>query len=230
MRKTLIIAGSIILVAIIFFVAKSFQVNAPGASPDNQMPVQNSVSSENSFIPSSENIAKNNPVSNGFVSLLDRASERIIKKPFGIFATPENSPVQPENFHGYHTGTDFEIFPEELNAGVPAKAVCTGKLLMKKMATGYGGVAVQSCSANNQQMTVVYGHLKLASISANTGDDITAGDTLGILGKAYSTETDGERKHLHLGFHKGAAINILGYVQNKSELSGWLDPCQYVCQ
>jgi hypothetical protein len=230
MRKMLIIAGSIILVAIIFFVARSFWANAPGTSPDNQMLVQNSISSENSSIPSSENTVKNNPVYTGFVSPLDRANGRVIKKPFGIFITPQNSPVTPEKFTGYHTGTDFEIFPEELNADVSVKAVCTGKILVKRMATGYGGVAVQSCSANNQQMTVVYGHLKLASISANTGDDITAGDTLGILGKAYSTETDGERKHLHLGFHKGAAINILGYVQNKSELSGWLDPCQYVCQ
>jgi hypothetical protein len=30
------------------------------------------------------------------------------KKPFGIYITPENSPVQPENFTGYHTGIDVE--------------------------------------------------------------------------------------------------------------------------
>ncbi|MDP1845177.1 MAG: hypothetical protein Q8L09_00330 [Candidatus Moranbacteria bacterium] len=49
------------------------------------------------------------------------------------------------------------------------------------------------------------------------------------MGKAYGAETDGERKHLHLGIHKGAGVNILGYVQSKAELSGWLDPCLYAC-
>jgi hypothetical protein len=53
---------------------------------------------------------------------------------------------------------------------------------------------------------------------------------LGILGKGYSGETNGERKHLHLGFHKGNGINLLGYVNTQEQLiDGWLDPCQYVC-
>ena len=184
---------------------------------------------------------------------LDRASERVTKKPFGVFITPQNSPVQPENFSGYHTGTDFEIFPEEMNVDIYVHAVCSGKLAMKKMATGYGGVIVESCKLDGEPITVVYGHLKLSSIAKNIGDDLQAGDTLGILGAGYSTETSGERKHLHLGFHKGAEINpalsskstnssnstttfgnfgtsILGYVQSQSELSGWIDPCFFVCK
>ena len=161
---------------------------------------------------------------------LDRAKERVTKKYFGIFITPATSPVQPERFRGYHTGTDFEIFPEELNAPVTVSAICSGKLAMKKYATGYGGVAVESCVLNDQPVTVVYGHLKLASISHGAGDDLKTGDTLGQLGIAYSTETSGERKHLHLGIHKGSAIDILGYVQTKSALADWIDPCSYVCQ
>ena len=165
----------------------------------------------------------------GFQLPLDGAKERVTKKPFGIFMTPQNSPVQPEHFTGYHTGTDFEIFPEELNIDVQVKAVCSGKLLFKKYATGYGGVAVQACELEKQPITVVYGHLKPDSIKANVGDTLNASDALGILGKAYSSETGGERKHLHLGFHKGTAIDILGYVQNQAGLSGWLDPCRFVC-
>jgi hypothetical protein len=38
-----------------------------------------------------------------FVAPLDRASGRVTKKPFGIFVTPQNSPVQPERFRGFHT-------------------------------------------------------------------------------------------------------------------------------
>lgn len=165
----------------------------------------------------------------GFLPPLSRAGGRVTKKPFGIFITPQTSPVQPERFRGYHTGADFEIFPEELNAVVPVHAVCAGKLLAKKYATGYGGVAVESCTLNNQPITVIYGHLKLTSIIPMAGQNLQAGDTLGDLGGAYSSETNGERKHLHLGFHKGTAINILGYVQNQSELSGWIDPCLNVC-
>lgn len=174
----------------------------------------------------------NLPVQNtkSFIPPLNRAYERVTKKPFGIFINPQNSPIQPEKFRGYHTGTDFEIFPGEENADVPVKAVCSGKLEMKKYATGYGGVAVENCELDSELITVVYGHLKLASISKNAGDDLQAGDTLGILGSAYSKETDGERKHLHFGLHKGTAVSILGYVQNKTELANWIDPCLYVCR
>ena len=165
-----------------------------------------------------------------FVAPLLSASLRVTKKPFGIFITPQNSPVSPEKFRGYHTGSDFEIFPSELNQAVSVKAICDGTLALKEYATGYGGVAVENCTLDGAPITVIYGHLKLASINISAGEKITAGDTLGILGADKSTETDGERKHLHLGIHKGVGVNILGYVQNSPALSGWIDPCLYVCQ
>jgi murein DD-endopeptidase MepM/ murein hydrolase activator NlpD len=165
-----------------------------------------------------------------WLSPLDRAKERVTKKPFGIHIDPKTSPVQPEKFSGYHTGTDFEIFPEELNVAISVRAICDGKLLLKKTASGYGGVAVQSCNLGNQPITVTYGHLKLTSITKSVGDDLKAGDTLGQLGAAYSAETDGERKHLHLSIRKGSAINLLGYVQAKNELTSWVDPCLYACE
>jgi hypothetical protein len=97
-------------------------------------------------------------------------------------------------------------------------------LLQKRYVSGYGGVAVQACSINNQSVTVLYGHLKLESISAATNQTINSGDKLGILGQGYSSETDKERKHLHLSIHKGKAVNVQGYVQNQTELNAWLDP------
>lgn len=159
-----------------------------------------------------------------FVAPLDRAGERVTKKPFGIFITSQNSPVQPEKFRGFHTGTDFEIFSEELNTDVPVHAVCDGKITVKKTADGYGGVLVESCMFDNQPITVIYGHLKLASIAKKTGDSLSQGEEIGILGKAFSSETGGERKHLHLGIHKGTAVNISGYVPKQANLSSWFDP------
>jgi hypothetical protein len=165
-----------------------------------------------------------------FGAPLDRAKERVTKKPFGILINPRTSPVQPERFSGYHTGTDFEIFPEELEMDVSVRAVCNGKIRTKEYVNGYGGVVIQDCTLNNNLITVLYGHLKLASINFAIGDNLNVGDTIGILGKAYSQETNGERKHLHLSFHKGSVISVLGYVQNKKDLSNWIDPYLYVCK
>jgi murein DD-endopeptidase MepM/ murein hydrolase activator NlpD len=164
------------------------------------------------------------------VSPLNKASKRITKKKFGQFITPQNSPIKPEKFFGFHTGTDFEIFPEELNAEVSVYAVCSGKLKEKRYATGYGGIVVQSCELDTNQITVVYGHLKIASITKNLGETVKIGEKIGILGVDKSDETDGERKHLHLGIHSGSSVNILGYVQTKEALLDWIDPCLYFCK
>ena len=222
MKKIYLIPILIILAAVLFFVMKKVPVinNLNNTNIQSQKETQNSLGEQN----------VTNQNTGNFQPPLSQAAERVTKKPFGIYITPKNSPVQPEKFQGYHTGTDFEIFPEELNIDVEVRSVCAGKLILKKYASGYGGVAVESCELDNQTIAVVYGHLDLASINAKTGDDLRAGDFLGKLGKAYSAETDGERKHLHLGFHKGDAINILGYVNAESQLSDWLDPCVYVCK
>lgn len=221
-KKQYIITMAIIIITIILFSWKNFSSDEALM----EMPVNRTEDGAESMMQKSPVVFE---VPSGFNTPLDRAKERVSKKSFGIFITPQTSPVQPEKFHGYHTGTDFEIFPEELSAEVKIQAVCSGKLEMKKYATGYGGVAVESCILDNQPITVIYGHLRFSSIAVSPGADLKAGDTIGVLGDAYSVETSGERKHLHLGFHKGTSVNILGYVQNKAELSAWLDPCTYVC-
>lgn len=159
---------------------------------------------------------------------LSDATSRVTKKPFGIKITPSSSPVQPEKFTGYHTGVDFETFESEAESDVRVNAICQGKLLAKKIVSGYGGVAVQKCALEGEDVTVLYGHLKFASIAPAVGDDLAAGQELGILGKGFSVETDGERKHLHLGFHKGSEINFRGYVASQSELDAWLDVMKYL--
>lgn len=162
------------------------------------------------------------------VNPIENALARITKKPFGIYITPKDSPVQPERFQGYHTGVDLEIYSEEVDVDVPVKALCDGKLLSARFASGYGGVVVQNCILDGQDVTAVYGHISLASMKAVVNSQLKAGDFLANLGGAYSRETDGERKHLHLGIHKGNAINILGYVQNKGDLDEWLDPAAFL--
>lgn len=213
----------------LFFRSPAWPNKKPTDKKDNSLAGENtpqSISQDASL----ETIQDTPSKTPGFSSPLPRPKERVTKKPFGIYITPENSPVKPERFSGYHTGTDFEVFPDEINSDVTVRAVCDGKLLLKQNASGYGGVAVESCILEKEPLTVIYGHLKLESINFSKGDIIKAGETLGILGKGQSSETDGERKHLHLGFHKGSSLNIRGYVNTKDQLSGWIDPCRYVCQ
>lgn len=159
-----------------------------------------------------------------WVEPIDRIDERISKKKFGQYVDPQNSPVQPEKFRGFHTGVDLEVFPDEIMMPVTVKAVCSGRILVKEKVTGYGGVVVTSCRENNELVTVLYGHLKLDSINFKEWDQVTAGQEIGQLGAEFSDDTDGERKHLHLSVHRGEEINYLGYVQDEGELSAWIDP------
>jgi murein DD-endopeptidase MepM/ murein hydrolase activator NlpD len=181
-------------------------------------------------LPSVESATTTQPASGVVVEPISDALSRVTKKPFGIYVRPGASPVSPERFQGYHAGVDFETTAVEQSVDVTVSAICAGPLMLKKWATGYGGVAVQSCRLDNQDVTIIYGHLRLASISAAVGQELKPGQSIGVLGKGYSTETDGERKHLHLGIHKGAAINILGYVQKQSDLGAWLDVRNYLSQ
>lgn len=101
--------------------------------------------------------------------------------------------------------------------------MCAGALIRKEYGRGYGGYAIQRCKINNEDVTVVYGHLRLDSITPALNDVLKLGQQIAVLGKGYSVETDGERKHLHLGIHKGQGIDSRGYVQSAQELSQWID-------
>lgn len=152
------------------------------------------------------------------------AKSRITKKPFGIYITSTTSPVQPEKFSGYHTGVDFETTTPEANIDVPIYVVCNGQILVKKWISGYGGVIVESCTIQGQAVTVLYGHVDITgSFVPSVGSPVTAGQHLVNLAPGYSYYTDGERKHLHLGIHKGSTIEYRGYVQSVGELSAWMD-------
>ena len=144
------------------------------------------------------------------------------KKPFGIYITPATSPVQPEKFTGYHTGVDIEQVQD--NTDVPVYAINDGTVKFVGQVGGYGGVLIYETTINNESVTILYGHIRLSSAEKNVGDTVSKGEKLAILGSPNSSETDGERKHLHFSIHKGSQIVYLGYVQNQSELNNWLNP------
>jgi murein DD-endopeptidase MepM/ murein hydrolase activator NlpD len=143
--------------------------------------------------------------------------QRANKKLFGTYITPQNSPIKPEKFTGFHTGIDIEY--DDISTDIPVYSIADGQVIHSGYVNGYGGfIAIQY-----QQYIGIYGHLKPSNLVTNKSV-VKKGDIIGILGQAYSTETDGERKHLHFAILKGPKLDFRGYVQNQSELSLWIDP------
>jgi len=154
--------------------------------------------------------------------ILDSLS-RITKKPFGLLVSPTDSPVQPEKFTGYHTGTDFETSPTEADIAIPVSAVCDGTVRFVGPVAGYGGAAILACTINSQPVTVLYGHIDIETTILKVNEVITKGSLIANLAPADSDKSGGERKHLHLGIHLGTSIEYRGYVQNQNELVSWLN-------
>lgn len=224
---SILVVLAIILIAFFFLnkKAQAPQDNAQLTADNSRQETQNQQIQQLEQVKQLEQLKQLQPKT---ADPIDGAKARITKKPFGILIDKQNSPVQPERFSGYHTAVDLETNSDEQNVDVSVKALCEGKLLSARIASGYGGVAVQSCVLDGQNVTIIYGHIKLSSMSAKVGDVLKAGDFVADLGKGFSRETDGERKHLHLGIHKGQSVNILGYVGSQLELSSWIDPVKYL--
>jgi murein DD-endopeptidase MepM/ murein hydrolase activator NlpD len=163
-----------------------------------------------------------------FSSPINNPFKRVIKKPFGLMITPETSPVEGDRFSGTHVGVDFEMLEGELNDDIQVFVICNGSLRIKTFANGYGGVAVQTCLVEGEEVSVIYGHLRLESIKVAVGDQLVQGQYLGLLGDDHSEETDGVRKHLHLGIRKGVSNDIRGYIKTDDQLTDWYDILEYL--
>ncbi len=157
-------------------------------------------------------------------------SSAISKKPFGIFITPANSPVTLEKFTGYHTGVDLEI-PETVSttALIPVVAIADGVVERSGKAEGYGGVVAIRHQIGDDSYLAIYGYLN-PKPPIKVGARVKAGQVIGVLGKAFSSQTSGERRHLHFGLYRGEDINIAGYVQQESDLQNWLDPLKFFAE
>lgn len=166
----------------------------------------------------------------GLAQPISRAQERATPLSFGLYITPspDTNPIRPpERFTGYHVGTDYEVTADELDAEIPVFAICSGSVASAGYTDGYGGLLTERCSIGGQDVTVLYGHLAVASLPLR-GTRVAAGQQIGILGAARSTDTDGNRKHLHLGIHLGTDHDVRGYVQNESEIAEFLDIQQFL--
>lgn len=233
MRRALALAGlTMAFGVLVSCTAKTTNTNIPVNTSAFSNANAAVVANVNTSPPANVNVApvpstNTNIAPTALVSPLDRRAERVTKKLFGTYITPKTSPIQPERFTGYHTGLDYETFASEAKVDVPVIAACTGKVRALQTVSGYGGVLVQQCVVDGQTLTALYGHLRLSSISVKTGTTLKAGTKFAVLGTGFTSETSGERKHLHFSLHKGTAIVWKGYVGTKGALVDWLDPQKY---
>lgn len=201
----------IIIVLSTLFILSGCQLYQPSSVSNTPTTTENSVSQ------STEQASK-------LLAPIAEFQQRITKKPFGLYITPQTSPIQPERFSGYHTGVDVEYI--DATTTVPVFAVADGTIKYSGLVNGYGGVEILSFKLNNQDYLALYGHLKPSSLIANN-TNVRAGEQIAVLGQGYSTETDGEREHLHFAIYLGTDFNFKGYVQNQTELKNWLDPLNF---
>lgn len=146
---------------------------------------------------------------------------RITKKFFGTYVTPQNSPVQPEKFTGYHTGVDVEY--TDVTEEVPVFAIADGEVKYSAWISGYGGAVAISHLINDEPILTIYGHLN-PDLMIKKNRTVKAGEQIGILGQGNTKQTNYERKHLHFALHRGPDINLRGYVFDQGLLKQWLDP------
>ena len=160
-----------------------------------------------------------------FVEPINEFEDRIIKKPFGIYITPGNSPISPERFRGYHTGVDVEY--DDINEEVPVRSIADGEVILSKYINGYGGFIAIKHFIDRETILSLYGHMDPISL-VRLSKKVSINEIIGYLGNDKSEETDGERKHLHFGIIKGDEIDVRGYVQSEIDLNKWHDPQEYL--
>ena len=194
-------------------------LNQPKATNETISPITNTVPNTNTnTTTSAPSIVL--PIANFY--------DRVTKKPFGIYITPKTSPIQPEKFTGFHTGADAETTSAEAKMDVPVFSIAAGTVVFAGHVNGYGGVIMIKHTINGEKILTLYGHLRISSFKVKVGSNVTAGQPVAVLGTGYSSETDGERKHLHFGIIRGWTITYKGYVTTKSALSGWEDPVAWL--
>ncbi len=125
---------------------------------------------------------------------------------------------------GYHTGADFEVTKEEINADVPVYSISDGKVRQAGFVNGYGGLLIAEYNITGQTYTVYYGHIDLTKVNVKNGSTLKKGQKIAELAPACSSKNGNTRKHLHFGVHKGSAIDVKGYATDKAQLSNWIDP------
>lgn len=114
---------------------------------------------------------------------LYEAEAYVVTSPFGFRKHPIDGNIK------FHNGVDF-AFAE----GTPVGSLWDGRVVFASSWGGYGNCVV---IAHDNDFYTLYGHL--SKIDVNTGDVVSAGSLIGLVGSTgYSTGP-----HLHLSVWQG---------------------------
>lgn len=133
-----------------------------------------------------------------------------------------------DRFNGYHVGDDIEFV--DVTEDTPVYAIADGEVTYATTVSGYGGVIIIAHQVEGETISAVYGHVEIATAAVQVGDTVTKGDQIAILGDHESTETDGERKHLHFALYPGSGVTLAGYTSSADSVNGWLNPQDFFTQ
>lgn len=163
---------------------------------------------------------------------MEQYQKRITLKDFGVliddqFYQGKESLFPFNRFYGYHAGVDLETLPGESEQKVPIYAVKKGRITYIGSLEGYGGVILQSLEGEN--LTALYGHVKITNLPYKVGDEILSGKVVTYFGDEFSSETSRERKHLHFAIYKGTDLYFRGHESSLEQLkSRWVNPSYYL--
>lgn len=145
------------------------------------------------------------------------------RKVFGQYIDPSSD----DRYSGYHTGDDIEA--TDITIEIPFFALTDAIVLRKETISGYGGVLILEFVDSGITYQALYGHVDISSITVEVGDTVSAGQRLGVLGDDQSTETDGERKHLHFAIYPATgSVLYAGYTTNDADLQQWVNPSDFL--
>ena len=135
-----------------------------------------------------------------------------------------------DRFDGYHVGLDIEVddsLSAEQTKEIPVFAIADGTVLFKGDVSGYGGVLLIAHKIDGETINAVYGHIDSASTRLIPGIDVHKGNWIAYLGEDQTSETDGERQHLHFGLYRSEEVQLAGYVSSSKEVEQWMNPIDF---
>lgn len=136
-----------------------------------------------------------------------------------------------DRFNGYHVGDDLEVVQDNKMLE-KVYAIADGRVSLLEWVPGYGGLimiehhseCLPGVSSECMPFTSLYGHVDVGYADVEVGDEVVAGQRIGILGEGGTQETDGERKHLHFAIAEGLGAPQKGYETDPKRLVNWVNP------
>jgi len=224
LKKFIILAAIFVLVSEVVLVIYHYQLST-NIKPKTNPPQKTTTTQVSPSYSNPSSTSQGTATAAKYYYPISSYDSRLTFRYYGLYVTPEQQ-AEPcgAAFTGYHDGDDLETTAAEQGIAVPVYAIADGVVKELNYVQGYGGLLVLGTMMNSQNYTIYYGHIDLASATVANGEAVTAGEKLADLGAACSTQTDGERKHLHFAIHKGTTIDVRGYVPDVTTLANWVDP------